>query len=291
VLSGTISATLAGAGGLTKTSQDTVVLAGANTYTGGTTLNAGALQINGSGTLGDPGGSTNINGGILNLGLTTETQATWQLAAGMLTYGTAIGTTSFTMSIPQSGSAGTLSANVTTPNFVMVGGTVDAGSTVTASLSFNMQQGTVNGVLAGTGALTKSTNATVTLRGLDTYSGDTTILAGTLQAAAVNTLSPNSAYTVAAGATLDLYNNSQSIGSLAGAGSVTLGLGTLAIGNDGTSTTYSGIVSGTGGLTKIGGGTLLLTNTNSYSGPTSVNSGTLSVTGDISSSSGVTVDT
>lgn len=225
VLSGTISATLAGAGGLTKTSQDTVVLAGANTYTGGTTLNAGALQINGSGTLGDPGGSTNINGGILNLGLTTETQATWQLAAGMLTYGTAIGTTSFTMSIPQSGSAGTLSANVTTPNFVMVGGTVDAGSTVTASLSFNMQQGTVNGVLAGTGALTKSTNATVTLRGLDTYSGDTTILAGTLQAAAVNTLSPNSAYTVAAGATLDLYNNSQSIRLVGGRGVRDTGLG------------------------------------------------------------------
>jgi hypothetical protein len=57
---------------------------------------------------------------------------------------------------------------------------------------------------------------------------------------------------VASGAVLDLNGFSQTVGSLAGAGAVTLGTATLTSGNDGTSTTFSGSMSGSGGLTKIG---------------------------------------
>ena len=78
MLSGTISATLAGAGGLTKTSQDTVVLAGANTYTGGTTLNAGALQINGSTPVGQPTSAAAYL--ILALLRRRKQRGSWQLA-------------------------------------------------------------------------------------------------------------------------------------------------------------------------------------------------------------------
>ena len=52
----------------------------------------------------------------------------------------------------------------------------------------------------------------------------------------------------------------------------------------------SGVIRGTGGaLVKVGSGTLTLDGSNSYTGATVVAGGTLSVTGDISSSSGVLV--
>ena len=67
----------------------------------------------------------------------------------------------------------------------------------------------------------------------------------------------------------------QTIGSLAGAGNVMLGTATLTTGNDNTSTTFAGTISGTGGLTKIGTGTLVLSGANTYSGGTTLTGGTL----------------
>jgi autotransporter-associated beta strand protein len=60
-------------------------------------------------------------------------------------------------------------------------------------------------------------------------------------------------------------------------GNVTLGSATLTTGNDNTSTTFSGVISGTGGLVKIGAGTLTLTGANTYTGPTIVSGGMLQV--------------
>lgn len=76
---GTLSAILAGTGGLAKTGTGDVTLSGANTYSGATTVSAGKLIVNGSiassssltvnagGTLGGSGtvGTTSINGGTL----------------------------------------------------------------------------------------------------------------------------------------------------------------------------------------------------------------------------------
>src|SRR5260370_19367874 len=92
----------------------------------------------------------------------------------------------------------------------------------------------------------------LTLSGSSTYAGATAVNAGTLQAGAVNAFSPSSALTVATGAILALNSSNQTIGSLAGAASVTLGSATLTTGNDNTSTTFSGAISGTGGLAPIG---------------------------------------
>jgi autotransporter-associated beta strand protein len=82
---------------------------------------------------------------------------------------------------------------------------------------------------------------------------------------------------------LDLNGADETIGSLAGGGvtggNVTLGAATLTAGGNNTSTTYSGTLSGTGGLVKAGTGTLILAGANTYSGDTTVSAGTLGVAG------------
>ena len=96
---------------------------------------------------------------------------------------------------------------------------------------------------SGTLALTKSGAGTLTLSGNNTYSGATTVSAGTLQAASATALSANSDFTV--GSTLDLNGFSNSIGSLAGSGTITnsgAAPATLSAGGDNTSTTFSGVL-------------------------------------------------
>ncbi|HEY1684484.1 MAG TPA: autotransporter-associated beta strand repeat-containing protein [Tepidisphaeraceae bacterium] len=94
-----------------------------------------------------------------------------------------------------------------------------------------------------------------------------------------------------AGATFDLNDNNQTIGSLTGvSGSlVHLGLGTLTLGGDNTSTNFAGSISGTGGLIKTGTGTFTLSGSNSYTGPTSVSSGKLSLAASLTSTSSINV--
>jgi autotransporter-associated beta strand protein len=80
--------------------------------------------------------------------------------------------------------------------------------------------------------------------------------------------------------TLDLNGFSETIGSLNGTGAVLLGNGKLVVGNDNTSTTYGGLISGVGGsIQKVGNGTLILTADNTYTGPTTVTGGLLRVDG------------
>ena len=94
----------------------------------------------------------------------------------------------------------------------------------------------------------------------------------------------------ATGAVLDLNGLSETLGALAGAGNVTLGSGTLTAGGNNASTTYSGAISGSRGFNKAGTGTLTLTGTDSYTGVTNINGGTLQVIGAITSSSAVNVN-
>jgi outer membrane autotransporter protein len=173
------------------------------------------------------------------------------------------------------------------------GGTLQlgAGLTSTRSVTLNGNGGTIDtngfnstfsGTIGGAGSFTKAGAGSLTLGGAGSYAGATLVNAGILQAGAANVFSANSAYTVAA-ATLDLNGFDQAIASLAGSGQVALGSATLTTGNDSTSTSFSGAITGTGGLIKTGAGTFSLTGSSTYTGPTSVNAGILSVDGSLAS--------
>src|SRR5262249_48158682 len=106
-----------------------------------------------------------------------------------------------------------------------------------------------------------------------TYTGATNVNAGTLQAGVAHAFAPLSAFTVASGATLDFKSFEQNVGSPAGAGAVTLGAAPPFLWSAHTRTAVSGTISGSGGLTKIGPGTLTLSGTSTYSGPTMIAGG------------------
>ena len=151
----------------------------------------------------------------------------------------------------------------------------NSGVTGAASINTNGNDLGLTGNITGTGGVTKSGSGVLTLSGTNTYNDSTTISAGSIKAGAANTLSPNSAVTVNSGASLNLNNFSQVIGSLAGAGNTSLGSATLATGGNNASTSYSGVIDGTGALTKTGSGTFTLSGANTYSGGTTVSAGTL----------------
>ena len=79
-------------------------------------------------------------------------------------------------------------------------------------------------------AVSRNKDGIFTLSGNNTYTGATIINAGTLTLGAANRIADVSAVTVAGGATFNLNNFSETVGSLAGAGNVTLGTGTLTAG-------------------------------------------------------------
>jgi fibronectin-binding autotransporter adhesin len=140
----------------------------------------------------------------------------------------------------------------------------------------------------GTSALglTKTGTGTLTLSGASTYSGATNIAAGTLQAGAVNTFSAASAFTVGASATLDLNGFNQTLGSLAGAGTVNVGTNNLTVGGDNTSTAFSGTINMTnqgysppyGTFTKTGSGTLTIDNATITQGESYITQGAMAQT-------------
>jgi len=135
----------------------------------------------------------------------------------------------------------------------------------------------ISGAIGGVGPITKQGIGTLILSGANTYSGETVITAGTLQLGVAGAIPDGSAVSVAAGATFDLNNFSETIGSLSGAGSVLLGTDNLTTGSNGNSTTFSGIISESGDLIKEGGGVFTLTGINTYTGNTLLNAGTLSI--------------
>jgi fibronectin-binding autotransporter adhesin len=252
-------------------------------FLAGFTSNRGTTLSAGGGTLDTDGNSATLGGTIGGIGGVTKSGAGTLTLSGVNTYtgGTAInaGTLAVTTDANLGAAGSGLAFGGGTLQF-LAGFASNRGTTLSAgggTFDTNGNSATLGGTIGGVGGLTKSGAGTLTLSGASTYAGATNVNVGTLRAGATNTFSTNSAFTVAAGATLALNGFNQTIGSLAGVGNVTLGSATLTTGNDNTNTTFSGVISGTGGLVKIGTGTLTLTGANTYTGPTTVSAGMLQV--------------
>lgn len=270
---------ITGGGGLNKVSSGTAQLnavSSANTYSGNTTISQGTFQLGSATAI--PNGSGK---GTVVLNPTSPNTATFDLSGNNQT-------------INGLSSSGTGSALV--DNLSSLSRTLTVGTTTSSP------DGTFSGVIqnssSGTLGLTKDGTGTLTLSGNNTYSGATTISAGTVKLGAAGVIPDGTGKgNVSVSGTLDLNTFSETINGLSGAGtvdSVAGGSPTLTVGGNDQSGTFSGIIKNTAGtlaLTKTGTGTFTLSGTNTYAGSTTVSAGSLALSGSgsISNSPNITV--
>ena len=321
----TLGAVISGTGSLTQNSTGKLTLTGNNTYTGATTINSGTLTIGGAGSLGSGSYAGNIaNGGVFDYdsaasltlsGLISGSGALVKTGAGTLTVSASNSYTGGT--ILSGGNNTELGANSALGNGPLTLG--DGNMFFNVRLRLNGHSQTITGLSisnafpsvienegGGAGVLTvnlaSGTNSSTSNFYFRDASGGTGTLAlvktgnGTLDFSTYATMNYSGGLTVNAGTLA--FNNAAALG----AGSITLGGGTLAVTSGssvtisnattlkaatisaidtGTGTvTHSGIVSGAGSLAKVGPGTLTLSGSNNYSGGTTVSNGSLQVGND-----------
>lgn len=162
-------------------------------------------------------------------------------------------------------------------DITLAGGTIDITN---ATVTVDGGTPTINSIItSSTGlGLGKFGAGTLTIGGANDYTGPTLVTNGTLRLGAGGVIPDASAVNIASTKILDLNNFNETVGSLGGAGIVTLGSGTLTAGGNDASTTFSGGISGSGGLVKKGIGKLTLSGTtSSYIGSTKIEAGAIAV--------------
>lgn len=193
-------------------------------------------------------------------------------------------------------SLGNIGGTVTSGNGTAAGYTLHTFTTAgnssfdMSSVDMNSRLGaTISGVISGAGNLTFSGPGTLSLGAANTFTGETRAAAGTLSLNHANAL---------AGSTLNLASsdngtvtfgmtgfNTYNVAGIIGSKNLALAGNTLSVGSNNANSVYSGALSGAGGFTKVGNGTLTLTGNNtSFTGDTIVSSGGLVVNGDLSNS-------
>ncbi|MBU6953421.1 tandem-95 repeat protein [Hahella sp. HN01] len=165
------------------------------------------------------------------------------------------------------------------------GGTLTLGGGVTLTMNNGSgDTGSIGTIFAGTGSLSKTGAGTLTLTGIQTYSGATTISVGALSIASDSNV--GSGQLVLNGGTLDVTGSTTINNAINVAADSTFSVS--------SSVTASGLLSGSNALTKIGASTLTLSNTGnsaSFSGAITVSAGTLAISSDANlSSSAITLD-
>ncbi len=248
-------------GALTKIGAENLSLSGSNTYAGDTRINAGDLTAASAGAFG--GGTDVYIASGATLTVSASTSAASVREAGVSNSGTAILNTGTILTI-NGANKGTFFQN----SISGAGGLTMAGSGTT-----NM---TLFGAQSYTGA-TAVSGATLTT-GVALATGNLTVTGGSFVTTLADALGDNIPVTVNGGT----YNmgGSDQVGSVAGTGgTINLNAHTLTTGNNNANTSYSGIIAGSGAITKTGTGTWTLGGQNTYSGLTTVGSGVLSLDG------------
>ena len=167
-VSATISATITGTGGLTKVGAGTIVLSGANTYQGGTAIQAGTLQVSADANLGDASGAVAFQGGTLASTASFTSARSMSLASAGGTIDTATAT-ALTLSGSISGSGGLTKAGEGT--LVLTGSNTYSGVTTIAAGILQLGDGGTTGSIVGDVV----NNASLVFNRSDTYTFPGTI--------------------------------------------------------------------------------------------------------------------
>jgi fibronectin-binding autotransporter adhesin len=209
----TVPGIITGSGGLMcgtspSVGTGTLILSGANNYSGGTTIACGTLKMSAGGSLPSTtaltvASASSGDGGVFNMNSVSQTIASLASSTGINGTGT------------------------TTPSVQLGSGTLTLG---VASVNTAFA-----GVISGTGSLTLAstfTSSTLALSGANTYTGGTTINAGTLNVTGsivgnvtvnggtlelgnTTSLAPTATVTLAGSAAVDLnFSGTQTIGAL-----------------------------------------------------------------------------
>jgi autotransporter-associated beta strand protein len=264
-ISGVIADTGSGAVSLAKNGTGTWTLgindvALTNTYSGGTTVASGILYGSALNNACFGTGTITLNGGNLYL----ERNAISN---------NIVNSNNSSILTLDNGFTSSISGTITNNN--------------TLSLVLYNATHTLSGAISGVGNINVSAlySGKVTLSGNNIFTGLVTINSGTIYAGSTTAFGNNAPFSLANNATaiLDTTGYNNSVGSITGGGgtggNIVLGAATLTIGGDNTSpAAYSGVISGTGGIVKSGSGTLTLSSSNTYSGGTTANAGTINLT-------------
>ncbi len=245
-----ISASIKG-GSLVKNGPGKLTLSSANTFTGGVTNNAGTLALGNAAAAGS--GAITLNGGSLynTVGMTFANQININSNVNLYAAnpnnlnltGALYGGGTFADNLPNQNASLTISGDL---------------SHFTGTLLYADPDNTYNNVNIGSGATgANSLNA----------SGAKIVMSGGINLSRALRILGNS------GATFRLGDLSGSGGTLGLSGTI------LSVGWLNLDSSFGGTLNGTGGLTKVGTGTLNLTGTNLYAGSTTVSAGQLLVNG------------
>ncbi len=288
-LSGTGALTKTGTGFLRLTAQD------AHSAGGDTTINGGVLALAGPvsthGQLGGSGAKITINSGNINLEADNALMGTSPFANVVLTINsggllsTVNNVTNLAGVVLNGGVIDTAGGgNFTTGNYLfnngvstagtgtlsrIQGGAVVLSSTVTVKANDTLQ---ISSVIMGNNNLVKGDVGTLALTGSNTFTGTTVVNGGLIEFSS-NTSFGNAANKVVlnGGGLRWATGNTADISSRFGA----LGATGATFDTNGNNVTFGSVLSGSGGLTKNGLGTLNLNAVNTYAGGTVINSGTV----------------
>lgn len=208
---GSISVTTAlslGSGAVTKDGGGTTTFLVSNTYTGGTTISDGAINIQNAGALGASGTITVNNGGTLQL------QNNITFARAITINGNGDGTN--TGAIRSVSGTNIISATITLASAARINTdagtlTLSAANSVTATNQALTLGGAANTTVSGTitigsGALNKDGNGTATISVANTFTGNTNISAGALIPVVANALGTTGTVVITSNGTLQLQN-------------------------------------------------------------------------------------
>ncbi|MBB3219189.1 autotransporter-associated beta strand protein [Ochrobactrum sp. RC6B] len=292
----TVSKNFGAGGQLTKLGAGTLVLSGTNLYTGGTNLNEGKLSVSSEDNLGDTAGALTFNGGILQITGTdfrsTGRTINWGSEGG----GFDIATAGNVFTVSQNLGAGGALTKLGAGTLVLSGTNTYKGGTTVSGGILQLGDGTTDGSIlgavdlnggdlvvanqgatvldgniSGTGSVTQKGTGKLTLSGNNSY-GDTYLNAGVISVEQEENLGTGALNFD--GGTLQVTgthfkgtNKAINWGAGGGAFDIVEASNEFALSN---------VFTGTGGLTKIGDGMLVLSGDSSgFKGDTHVNAGGL----------------